>query len=132
VPPIRIVFGSEPRVMSAKGALLAWSRPGSRSATRKQHAHLSDEALVALVARGDEAALGELYNRVPAWRIPAGIFPGEEGLDVVLVEGRRRRGRDRGHDRRAGRWSGNSDASADRRVGTRLNPGLAGFSGRRG
>ena len=31
---------------------------------RKQHAHLSDEALVALVARGDEDALGELYDRV--------------------------------------------------------------------
>jgi RNA polymerase sigma-70 factor (ECF subfamily) len=31
---------------------------------RKQHAHLSDEALVALVARGDESALGELYDRV--------------------------------------------------------------------
>jgi RNA polymerase sigma factor (sigma-70 family) len=31
---------------------------------RRQHAHLSDEALVALVARGDEDALGELYDRV--------------------------------------------------------------------
>ncbi|HLG08514.1 MAG TPA: sigma-70 family RNA polymerase sigma factor [Gaiellaceae bacterium] len=31
---------------------------------RKQHAHLSDEALVALVARGDEAALAELYDRM--------------------------------------------------------------------
>ena len=31
---------------------------------RRQHAHLSDEALVALVARGDEPALGELYDRV--------------------------------------------------------------------
>ena len=31
---------------------------------RKQHAHLSDEALVAQVARGDEDALGELYDRV--------------------------------------------------------------------
>jgi RNA polymerase sigma-70 factor (ECF subfamily) len=31
---------------------------------RKQHAHLSDEALVALVARGDEDALAELYDRV--------------------------------------------------------------------
>jgi hypothetical protein len=31
---------------------------------RRQHAHLSDEALVALVARGEEAALAELYDRV--------------------------------------------------------------------
>ena len=36
----------------------------SRSAMRRQHAHLSDEALVALVARGDEGALGELYDRI--------------------------------------------------------------------
>ena len=40
--------------------------PGSqdRFAMRKHHAHLSDEALVALVARGDEDALAELYDRV--------------------------------------------------------------------
>ena len=40
--------------------------PGSqdRFAMRKQHAHLSNEALVALVARGDEDALAELYDRV--------------------------------------------------------------------
>ena len=31
---------------------------------RRQHAHLSDEALVALAARGDESALAELYDRV--------------------------------------------------------------------
>jgi RNA polymerase sigma-70 factor (ECF subfamily) len=31
---------------------------------RRHHAHLSDEALVALVARGDESALAELYDRV--------------------------------------------------------------------
>ena len=31
---------------------------------RKDHAHLSDEALVALVARGDEDAFAELYDRV--------------------------------------------------------------------
>ena len=31
---------------------------------RKQHTHLSDEALVALVARGDEPALAELYDRL--------------------------------------------------------------------
>jgi RNA polymerase sigma-70 factor (ECF subfamily) len=40
--------------------------PGTqdRFAMRKHHAHLSDEALVALVARGDEDALAELYDRV--------------------------------------------------------------------
>jgi RNA polymerase sigma factor (sigma-70 family) len=31
---------------------------------RRQFAHLSDEALVAVVARGDESALAELYDRV--------------------------------------------------------------------
>jgi RNA polymerase sigma-70 factor (ECF subfamily) len=31
---------------------------------RKQHTHLSDEALVAMVARGEEDALAELYDRV--------------------------------------------------------------------
>lgn len=30
---------------------------------RREHAHLSDEALVALVARYDDGALGELYDR---------------------------------------------------------------------
>ena len=38
-------------------------RPDSWS-MRKHHAHLSDEALVANVARGDDAALAELYDRV--------------------------------------------------------------------
>jgi RNA polymerase sigma-70 factor (ECF subfamily) len=48
---------------SAFLTLLAF--PGQLGWTmRKQHAHLSDEALVALVARGDEDALGELYDRV--------------------------------------------------------------------
>lgn len=44
--------------------LLAFPQPHDRFAMRKQHAHLSDEALVALVARGDEQALAELYDRV--------------------------------------------------------------------
>jgi RNA polymerase sigma factor (sigma-70 family) len=44
--------------------LLAFPQPHDRFAMRKQHAHLSDEALVALVARGDEDALAELYDRV--------------------------------------------------------------------
>jgi RNA polymerase sigma factor (sigma-70 family) len=44
--------------------VLALAEPENRFAMRKHHAHLSDEALVALVARGDETALAELYDRV--------------------------------------------------------------------
>ena len=44
--------------------VLALPASRDRFAMRKQHAHLSDEALVALVARGDEPALAELYDRV--------------------------------------------------------------------
>jgi RNA polymerase sigma factor (sigma-70 family) len=45
-------------------AVLAWPGSHAWTAMRKRHAHLSDEALVALVARGDEDALAELYDRV--------------------------------------------------------------------
>ncbi len=48
---------------SSSTAVLAFDAQPSWS-MRKQHAHLSDEALVAQVARGDEDALGELYDRV--------------------------------------------------------------------
>ena len=44
--------------------VLALGGPTNRLAMRKHHAHLSDEALVALVARADEDALAELYDRV--------------------------------------------------------------------
>jgi len=44
--------------------VLAWPASRAWTAMRKRHAHLSDEALVALVARGDEDALAELYDRV--------------------------------------------------------------------
>ena len=44
--------------------VLALDGPTNRFAVRKNHAHLSDEALVALVARADEDALAELYDRV--------------------------------------------------------------------
>ena len=65
--------GTEPkrhtRRSRAMGAMplspvLALPAPENRFAMRKHHAHLSDEALVALVARGDEGALAELYDRV--------------------------------------------------------------------
>jgi RNA polymerase sigma factor (sigma-70 family) len=45
-------------------AVLALPASQDRFAMRRHHAHLSDEALVALVARGDEDALAELYDRV--------------------------------------------------------------------
>jgi RNA polymerase sigma-70 factor (ECF subfamily) len=50
--------------MSTQLSVVAWAARDDRPAMRRQHAHLSDEALVALVARGDETALGELYDRV--------------------------------------------------------------------
>ena len=50
--------------MLVDSTLLALPASPDRIAMRKQHAHLSDEALVALVARGDEDALAELYDRV--------------------------------------------------------------------
>src|SRR3989440_9720071 len=68
--PVRSVSG-EPkglpertRRMARHGSVLAF---GARNRTRtpmpRDLAHLSDEALVALVARSDEVAFGELYDR---------------------------------------------------------------------
>jgi RNA polymerase sigma-70 factor (ECF subfamily) len=45
-------------------SVVALPSPHEREAMGRQHTHLSDEALVALVARGDEHALGELYDRL--------------------------------------------------------------------
>jgi RNA polymerase sigma-70 factor (ECF subfamily) len=50
--------------MALAASLLALPTSQDRFAMRRHHAHLSDEALVALVARGDESALAELYDRV--------------------------------------------------------------------
>jgi RNA polymerase sigma factor (sigma-70 family) len=49
-------------------ALLAFSRPPVRGSvgSSRDLAHLSDEALVALLARGDDGALAELYDRFGA------------------------------------------------------------------
>ena len=48
---------SSPPVVALPDPPVTWSM-------RRHLAHLSDEALVALVARGDEGALAELYDRV--------------------------------------------------------------------
>lgn len=52
------------RTMVVATSLLALPASEHHNAMRRRHAHLSDEALVALVARGDEDALAELYDRV--------------------------------------------------------------------
>ena len=44
--------------------MLGFPIPTGVAPTPRQHAHLSDEALVALVARNDETALAELYDRI--------------------------------------------------------------------
>src|SRR2546429_6865149 len=52
------------RPMSRSGTVLAFgARQRGRTPMPRDLAHLSDEALVALVARSDEVALGELYDR---------------------------------------------------------------------
>jgi RNA polymerase sigma factor (sigma-70 family) len=53
--------------MTLATSVVAWSVPSAGDEamrTRRDLAHLSDEALVALVARGHESALAELYDRL--------------------------------------------------------------------
>ena len=56
---------------------------------RRQHAHLSDEALVALVARGDEDALAELYDRVGriAYGLALRVLRNEQLAEDAVQEG---------------------------------------------
>ena len=51
------------REMTAALALIPLSTRRERRMMSRELAHLSDEALVALVARGEDAALAELYDR---------------------------------------------------------------------
>ena len=51
-------------MLAASIPVLALPRPARPETMRSRLAHLSDEALVALVARGDQTALAELYDRV--------------------------------------------------------------------
>ncbi len=48
--------------MTVLGLTLPFSKPQTMR-LRREHAHLSDEAVVALVARSDDSALAELYDR---------------------------------------------------------------------
>src|SRR3954462_10759318 len=53
----------EPRVVSRPGAEVGLTASTEERAVRRDLAHLSDEAVVALAARGEGSALGELYDR---------------------------------------------------------------------
>jgi RNA polymerase sigma factor (sigma-70 family) len=51
-------------MLATAAPVVALPRPPRLETMRNRLAHLSDEALVALVARGDQTALAELYDRV--------------------------------------------------------------------
>jgi RNA polymerase sigma factor (sigma-70 family) len=51
-------------MVTAAVPVVAFARPRRAETMRNQLAHLSEEALVALVARGDQSALAALYDRV--------------------------------------------------------------------
>lgn len=51
-------------MLASSSTVVSSAEPPGSWSMRKHQAHLSDEALVALVARGDDAALAELYDRV--------------------------------------------------------------------
>jgi RNA polymerase sigma factor (sigma-70 family) len=60
----RSVATKHPAMFALSMTVVALPDPPDTWSMRKHAAHLSDEALVALVARGDESALAELYDRV--------------------------------------------------------------------
>jgi RNA polymerase sigma-70 factor, ECF subfamily len=91
-------------------AVLAWPASHAWTAMRKRHAHLSDEALVALVARGDEDALAELYDRVGriayglALRILRDERHAEDAVQEAFLQVWRRAGTFRPERAKASTW----------------------------
>ena len=75
--------------MELAASLVAFPGSQPRLAMRKQHAHLSDEALVALVARGDDSALAELYDRVGrvAYGLALRVLRNEQLAEDAVQEG---------------------------------------------
>jgi RNA polymerase sigma factor (sigma-70 family) len=73
---------------SSASAVLAFPTQ-QRWSMRKEHAHLSDEALVAQVARGDEDAMGELYDRVGriAYGLAVRVLRDERLAEDAVQEG---------------------------------------------
>jgi RNA polymerase sigma-70 factor (ECF subfamily) len=69
--------------------LLAFSASPAPRSMRRQLAHLSDEALVALIARGDETALAELYERIGriAYGLAVRILRDERLAEDAVQEG---------------------------------------------
>jgi RNA polymerase sigma-70 factor (ECF subfamily) len=65
------------------------ARMGEDAWALRRHRHLSDEALIALVARGDDSALAELYDRVGrvAYGIAFRILRDERLAEDAVQEG---------------------------------------------